>query len=74
MKFYDRKAEMEILKQNEKQAEQHAVFTVLMGRRRVGKTSLVIKALEGASLPIFLWRKIAKPCFAISFSKHSRNS
>ena len=47
MKFYDRKAEMEILKQNEKQAEQHAVFTVLMGRRRVGKTSLVIKALEG---------------------------
>ena len=47
MKFYDREAEMEILKQNEKQAEQHAVFTVLMGRRRVGKTSLVIKALEG---------------------------
>ena len=40
MKFYDREAEMEILKQNEKQAEQHAVFTVLMGRRRVGKRRL----------------------------------
>ena len=47
MKFYDRKAEIEILQQNEKKAEHNAVFTVLMGRRRVGKTSLVIKALEG---------------------------
>ena len=47
MEFYDRKAEIEILQQNEKKAERNAVFTVLMGRRRVGKTSLVIKALEG---------------------------
>ena len=46
MRFYDRDAEIEILRQNEEQAKRNAVFTVLMGRRRVGKTSLVIKALE----------------------------
>ena len=34
MRFYDRDAEIEILRENEKQAERNAVFTVLMGRRR----------------------------------------
>ena len=47
MKFYDRENEIEILRQNELQAEQNAVFTVLMGRRRVGKTSLITHALDG---------------------------
>ena len=46
MKFYDRKMEMELLQTNEKQAERTGVFTVLTGRRRVGKTSLIIKTLE----------------------------
>lgn len=46
MKFYDRKEEINILKQNELQAKKSAVFTVLTGRRRVGKTSLIIHALE----------------------------
>ena len=47
MKFYDREMELELLRQNEQQAERSAVFTVLTGRRRVGKTSLISKALEG---------------------------
>ena len=41
MKFYDRETEMEMLVLNERQAERTAVFTVLTGRRRVGKTSLI---------------------------------
>lgn len=48
MKFYDREEEINILKENEKQARQHAVFTVLMGRRRVGKTTLLTTALDGS--------------------------
>ncbi|MDD7225359.1 MAG: ATP-binding protein [Prevotella sp.] len=48
MRFYDRKNEIEILQKNERQAHDSAVFTVLTGRRRVGKTSLVTHALEGA--------------------------
>lgn len=47
MRFYDREDEIRILLENEAQAERSAVFTVLMGRRRVGKTSLIAKALEG---------------------------
>ena len=47
MKFYDRKSEIAILKENELQSRQSAVFTVLTGRRRVGKTTLLTTALEG---------------------------
>ena len=47
MKFYDREEEVAILQENEKLAEKNAMFTVLSGRRRVGKTSLVMKAFEG---------------------------
>ena len=47
MRFYDRANEMQILQENETLAERSAVFTVLMGRRRVGKTSLIMHALEG---------------------------
>lgn len=47
MKFYDRESEISILKENEQQARQSAVFTVLMGRRRIGKTTLLTTALEG---------------------------
>ena len=47
MKFYDRKNELAILQDNEQQSFENAVFTVLMGRRRIGKTSLITKFLEG---------------------------
>lgn len=47
MKFYDRVNEMRILQENEEQAERSAAFTVLMGRRRVGKTSLITHAMQG---------------------------
>ena len=47
MKFYDRKNELSLLQDNENQSLENAVFTVLMGRRRVGKTSLVTQSLEG---------------------------
>ena len=47
MKFYDRESELEVLRQIQVQSLQTATFTVLMGRRRIGKTSLVMRALEG---------------------------
>jgi len=47
MKFYNRKEEISILQDNESLAEKNAMFTVLSGRRRIGKTSLVTKAFEG---------------------------
>lgn len=47
MRFYDRKNEITILQENEYQSRNSAVFTVLTGRRRVGKTALVTHAMEG---------------------------
>ena len=47
MKFYDREKEIKLLNDSELQSQQSAVFTVISGRRRIGKTSLILKSLEG---------------------------
>lgn len=47
MKFYDRSIELEALSRTEEASKENAQFTVVMGRRRIGKTSLILKSLEG---------------------------
>ena len=47
MKFYNRKKEQEILLQNKIQSEKSACFTVMVGRRRIGKTSLLLESVRG---------------------------
>ncbi len=44
--FYDRKNELRTLSEIEKQASVSACFTVITGRRRIGKTELLKKFLE----------------------------
>ena len=66
MKFYDRESEISILLDNERQSENNATFTVLTGRRRVGKTSLVTKALEGRQ---YAYLFISKDSEAVLCSK-----
>ncbi len=46
MRFYNRGEEIAILRENERLAEKNAMFAVLSGRRRVGKTSLVMEAFK----------------------------
>jgi len=46
MKFYGRELEIKLLKDNELQSRSSAVFMVLTGRRRVGKTSLLLHTLS----------------------------
>lgn len=43
MKFYDRKKEIEILRRNWEKSAEHSLFTVMIGRRRIGKTLLLLK-------------------------------
>ena len=45
--FYDRKKELEVLSQIETQSEQSACFTVITGRRRIGKTQLIKHFISG---------------------------
>lgn len=47
MKFYERNEELAILKKNrENSMTNGAKMTVILGRRRIGKTSLILKSLE----------------------------
>jgi len=57
MKFYDRIEELEILKKNWEQSSDHSMMTTLIGRRRTGKTSLLLKSVEGTR---FLYLYVSK--------------
>lgn len=59
MKFYNREEELAQLKGIKKRAfNDHSKLTVLTGRRRVGKTSLIFKALEDEPfIYLFVGRK-----------------
>ena len=43
MKFYDRRSEIDILRRNWANTTNRSMMTVLTGRRRVGKTSLLTR-------------------------------
>lgn len=47
MRFYNREEELEILAKNREQSAHLSVMTTLIGRRRTGKTSLLLKSAEG---------------------------
>lgn len=53
MKFYDRTEEIATLHKIRENAKENAQFTVVTGRRRIGKTSLVLKAYEDMPLLYF---------------------
>lgn len=53
MKFFDRTEEIATLRKIRDNAEKNAQFTVITGRRRIGKTSLVLKAYEGQPMLYF---------------------
>lgn len=59
MKFYNRKNELKELKRiQELSFNQNSRMTVLTGRRRIGKTSLILKAMEGTpTVYLFVGRK-----------------
>ena len=59
MKFYDRKKELGILQSNWEQTNDHGRMTVLIGRRRIGKTTLLTKSAEDEMQP-FLYLYVSK--------------
>mgnify|MGYP002622279868 CR=1 FL=1 len=70
MRFYDRQSEIDLLLDNEKQAEKKsATFTVLMGRRRVGKTSLVTNAFEGRQYAYLFVSKDSEAVLSYKFQQ-----
>jgi len=59
MKFYNRASELSELHRIQKLSfEDHSRLTVITGRRRIGKTSLILKAVEGTTwVYLFIGRK-----------------
>lgn len=61
MRFFDRENELERLADIERRSRQNAQLTVLTGRRRVGKTSLLLKAFSRSDFAyLFVERKSEK--------------
>lgn len=69
MKFYNRVNELSIIRKNEKQSYDSAVFMVLSGRRRVGKTSLVTKAMEGKEYAYLFVSKSSESLLCQNFQR-----
>lgn len=59
MKFYDRDTELKILQKNWTQTTERGRLTVLIGRRRIGKTTLLRKNSEEGNQP-FLYLYVSK--------------
>lgn len=53
MKYYNRTEEIATLHKIRENAKENAQFTVVTGRRRIGKTSLVLKACEDTTILYF---------------------
>jgi len=58
MKFYNREKELNLLQKIEKRSQKNAQMTFVVGRRRIGKTSLLMKATEHeTSVYLFVSKK-----------------
>lgn len=57
MKFYNREKELSLLHKIEERSKQTAQMTFVVGRRRIGKTSLLVKANEGKPMVYFFVAK-----------------
>lgn len=69
MKFYNRTKELEILDRTLKQSQKSACFTVMVGRRRIGKTSLLLESVKGQQhLYLFVSRK-SEPLLCEQFQR-----
>ena len=63
MKFFDRREEIAELRRIREKSRRNAQFTVITGRRRVGKTELVKHAFEDEGYVYFYVSKKAQPDF-----------
>lgn len=74
MRFYNRGNELAILNRILEQSRSSSCFTVMVGRRRVGKTSLLLESVSrGKFLYLFVSRK-SEPLLCAQFQKDAGES
>lgn len=69
MKFYDRTSEIELLQDIRRQSLNNAQFTVLTGRRRIGKTALVLHAYSDTPLVYFFVARKTERELCVDFAE-----
>lgn len=69
MKFYNRENELNILKRADKLKDTHAVMTMLIGRRRVGKTTLALQPFSSQEVLYFFVSKKNEVLLCEEFSQ-----
>ena len=69
MKFYNRTQELEILRRTWEQSKQSACFTVMIGRRRIGKTSLLLESVKGTKYLYLFVSRTSEPLLCQQFQK-----
>ena len=73
MKFYDREAEIAELKRLDALSNTTAQFTVLVGRRRTGKTTLMIEAFKNKPFLYFFVGKKTEQIQCATFQQETEN-
>ena len=63
MRFYGREREIGILRETEERSRSESRFTVVLGRRRIGKTSTIRKALEHTKIVYVYISRMKEPLF-----------
>lgn len=69
MKFYNRESELELLKRADKLKENHGVMTMIIGRRRVGKTALVLQPFSEQKVVYLFVSKKSEALLCREFSE-----
>ena len=73
MRFYDREKEINELQRIDDLSNQSSQFTVLIGRRRTGKTTLMAEALKNRTYLYFFIGKKAEQIQCTEFQKQTEN-
>lgn len=73
MKFYDREIETLTLRKIEETSKSYAQMTVITGRRRIGKTTLIKHAYEAADIIYFFVARKSEPLLCAELAETVRD-
>ena len=74
MELYDRLNELETLARITKQSTETACFTIMVGRRRIGKTSLLLRSAEGQKLPYLFVSRNSEAVLCSQFQQQANEA
>ena len=73
MRFYNREKEIGRLRKIKEQSFENAQFTIVTGRRRIGKTQLLIRAMDASPMLYFFVSRKAEPLLCQDFQEEISN-